>query len=105
MAKVQPSYFVLMNGLQGCYMPDYVSSPYMVTRRKDLVAAVRAYLEFNDYPLSYMKQIKWRNVWNHCKRHGASSLHFTIDVGNNYGVHFSGMTEEEFNRAEAEQDL
>lgn len=96
------AYFGLSYGLSGCYMPDSHAGAFAVSRRKDLVAIVRDALESYDLPKSAIHQVKWTRVWAHAKRHGLSSLHFSISHNGN-ALNFSGMTESEYQEA-AESD-
>ena len=96
-------YFGLSFGLAGCYMPDSHYGSYHVTTRKALIAYVKDALAFYDMPASCIHQVKWRErVWPHCKHHGASSLHFDITHKGN-ALHFGGLTEEEYEAANAEE--
>lgn len=100
MAKQHPAYFAVMFGLDGCYMPDSDFGHYAVTTRAELTAIMREALAFYDFPESAFGQVRWRNVWHHVKRHGASSLHFSITHKGN-AVQFAGLTEAEFEEREA----
>ena len=104
MSKQQTCYFALTNGLAGCYMPDSHWGEFAVTRRKDLIATVRDILDMLDAPKNAFKQVKWRNVWHHARRYGTSSLHFSIEISDGYVLSFHGLTEEEYNAAQAERD-
>ena len=94
----KPSYFGLSFGLAGCYMPDSHYGSFVVNTRRDMVATVRDALAFYEMPKSAIHQIKWLNVWRHAKRHGVSSLHFSIEHKGNC-LAFSGMTEAEYEMA------
>lgn len=108
MSKTQTCYFNLSYGLQGCYMPDSYFGPHCVTRRKDLVSAVRDTLEMlldqeGDRAVSScMRQVNWTRLWSQAKRSGTSSIHFCIATSEHNMLEFHGMTEEEF--VEAEKD-
>lgn len=88
-------FFAITSGLSGLYMPNS-AAVYCATRRRDLIDAIRSEVEFQGFPASAMRQIKWRDVWHHAKRHGTSSLHFSIDHGD-YEIAFHGLTEAEYN--------
>ena len=105
MSKAVNCYFTLTYGLQGCYMPDSHEGPYAVTRRKDLVSTVRYILDLYDAPKSAIKQVKWRDVWAHAKRHGTSSLHFCIATDQHNMLKFHGLTEEEYDRDAANNEI
>lgn len=96
-------------GMSG-YMPNTTSGPYSGTTRRDLVDLIREQFRLyadgeNDPPHSaLMRQVRVRNLWHHIARHGSSSAHFSIDIGNSEQICFSGLTEEEFSQQEAEQD-
>jgi hypothetical protein len=98
--------FTLTYGLQGCYMPDSHLGPYCVTRRKDLIEAVRDALTFYDVKNAKerLHSIFWRErVWPHIKQHGASSLHFCIPTDEHNMLEFHGLTTAEYNEAGAAQ--
>jgi len=92
--------FQLMNGLAGCYMPDHHSGPYVVTRRKDLIDAVRDQLAFLDMPKSAIRQVNWTRVWRFIKFAGdASQVHVTM-THKGYALELCGMTEGEADEME-----
>lgn len=96
MAKTQTCYFTFSHGLRGCYMPDSHSGAYAITRRKDLVDAIRSELEMYDAPASRIKTVGIKRLWSQAKRHGTSSIHFTVDTANGYGLNFHGLTQTEY---------
>lgn len=98
-------YFSLSNGLLGCYMPDSYQGPYAITRRKDLIAIVRDALDMLDAPKSAIRQVRWSHLWSIAKRHGTSSVHFSIETSKGYGLSFHGLTEAEYAEQEAAQDF
>lgn len=110
MTKPQTYYFTLTGGLQGCYMPDYHGGNYAVTRRKDLIGAIRDELEMlldqeGDRAVSScMRDVDWKRLWSQAKRHGTSSIHFCIATGEHTMLEFHGMTEAEYLEAEKEND-
>jgi hypothetical protein len=104
MAKAQTCYFSFSNGLRGCYMPDNYGGHYAVTRRKDLVDAIRNELDMLDAPKSALRQISIKRLWSQAKRYGTSSIHFTLDIGPGYGLNFHGLTETEYNEQESQND-
>jgi hypothetical protein len=110
MTKAATCYFTLTYGLQGCYMPDGSSGPYAVSRRKDLISAVRDTLEMlldqeGDRSVAgCMRQVDWTRLWSQAKRHGTSSIHFCIATSEHNMLEFHGMTESEFVEAEKEND-
>lgn len=94
--------FQLMNGLAGCYMPDHHSGPYEVTRRRDMIAAVREQLEWLEFPASTIRQVEWRRIWRAIKfAKSASSLHLTI-VHKGYCLELCGLTDAEAKEMENE---
>jgi hypothetical protein len=110
MAKTQICYFSLTSSLQGCYMPDAHWGAYAVSRRKDLIGAVRDTLnmildqEGDRAVSSAMRDVNWRSLWSQAKRHGTSSIHFCIETGEHTMLEFHGMTEAEYLEAEREND-
>jgi hypothetical protein len=97
-------YFALAGGLNGCYMPDSDFGHYAVTTRRDLMQAVRDALAFYDLPKSAMGEVKWKRVWDHAKRHGTSSLHFSVGNKQGFGVQFMGLTAAEYAEREERED-
>ena len=94
--------YTITSGLSGCYMPDNVSSPMVFTSRKELAAAIRAEIEYQDFPKSSFAQVRIRDLWRKIARIGsASSMHFSIDHGARE-IAFHGMTEDECNESLAE---
>ena len=110
MAKPATCYFTLTYGLQGCYMPDSHWGPHAVTRRKDLIGAVRAtldtllYQEGDRSVAGCMRQVDWKRLWSSAKRHGTSSIHFCIATGDHTMLEFHGMTEAEYLEVEKDND-
>lgn len=86
--------FQIMSGLPGC-LPNS-ADVYAYTTRREVVSAFRDYLEFQGLPAYLIHQIKWRDVWHHIKRYGASSLHLCVQHKNTV-VEFAGLTENEYN--------
>ncbi|MBR1173880.1 hypothetical protein JQ617_07935 [Bradyrhizobium sp. KB893862 SZCCT0404] len=97
MSRAATCYFTISYGLQGCYMPDSHFGPFAVTRRKDLVNAMRDALEFYEAPKSRLREVSWSKLWSTAKRHGTSSVHFCIATDDHNMVEFHGLTEAEFN--------
>lgn len=79
MTTTKPMYFTITSGLAGCYMPDSVDGPYMVTTRRELVDTFRAALDWNEFPKAKLHDIKWLEVWRHAKRHGLSVLTLSVE--------------------------
>lgn len=110
MSKTATCYFNLTFGLQGCYMPDSYYGPHAVSRRKDLVSAVRETLEMlldqeGDRSVAgCMRQVDWTRLWSQAKRHGTSSIHFCIATSKHNMLEFHGMTEAEYLEAEQAND-
>lgn len=110
MAKAATCYFNLTFGLQGCYMPDSSYGPHAVSRRKDLIGAVRDTLEMlldqeDDWSVARcMRDVNWTKLWSQARRHGTSSIHFCIATSKHNMLEFHGMTEEEYLEAEKAND-
>lgn len=95
MTKAADCYFALTHGLQGMYMPDSCGV-YHVTRRKDLIAAVREELKFHGAPSRAIYDADWTKIWHHAKRHGLSSTHLCIATGKHTMLELHGLTEAEY---------
>jgi hypothetical protein len=48
--------------------------------------------------------VKIRRLWRFISRHGSSSAHFNLDIGNGEYLFFSGLTEEEYLTQSAEEE-
>jgi hypothetical protein len=90
-------------GLSGCYMPDSNNGPYIFTRRKDLADCIRDQLDMFDMPASLIREVKLIRLWRHIKRYGSSTAHFHLSHGANT-LTFSGLTEEEADQMEKENE-
>jgi len=110
MTKTATCYFSLTSGLQGCYMPDAHWGAFAVTRRKDLINAVRDTLNMlldqeSDRPVARcLREVDWTKLWSQAKRHGTSSIHFCIATSEHNMLEFHGMTEAEYLETEKEND-
>jgi hypothetical protein len=102
MAKKIARYQVLF-GMPG-YMPDSNSGPYYAATRKELASLIRDQIEQFDLPKSLFKDVKLKQLWPFIARHGSSSAHITLYHGNNV-LEFVGLTEEEAERMERENDF
>ena len=98
-------YFALAGGLNGCYLPGSDFGHYAVTTRRDLMNAVRDALSSYDLPKSAMSEVKWKRVWAHAKRSGTSSISFSIGNKRGFGVQFMGLTKEEHDEREAQDNM
>ena len=83
-------------------MPDNVSGPYEFATRKHLAQAIRAELEYQDWPASLFREVKIRDLWRFIQRHGSSSAHFSISY-RAHEIAFHGLTEEEFRNANEQE--
>ena len=82
------------SGLSGCYMPDSVYGPIIWTTRREMMADIRAAIEFAEFPAYTIQQVKARKLWAFIKRNGSSVAHFSIShKGREIAYH--GLTEEE----------
>ena len=96
-------------GLRGCYMPNTTSGPYSGSTRRELANMIRDEIrlyskEYDAAEETLFRQVKINNLWHHVKRHGSSSAHFYIDLANGECIGFHGLTEDEFNHMEREND-
>jgi hypothetical protein len=95
--------YSISNGLDGCYMPDNVSGPYVGTTRRELVSIIKHQLEWLDWPSSLIREVKIKAIWRFIKAAKNSSVvHFSI-VHKGYALSFNGLTEEEARIMEEEQ--
>lgn len=90
--------YTVTNGLEGCYMPDSVSSPVEFRTRRDLVNDIRDEIELLGWPKSAIKQVKINRLWAHIKRWGSSSAHFSI-TRDGYELAYHGLTDAEYHAA------
>lgn len=90
-------------GLAGCYMPDTVGGPYVITRRRDLAALIRDELAFYGLPASLIRDVRVKRLWAHIKRHGSSSAHFSLTHGAN-ALSFHGLTKAEAEAMERDNE-
>jgi len=83
-------------------MPNSVSAPQAYHSRRELADAIREEIECQGFPKSAFAQAQVRNLWRKIVHaDNASSMHFSIEHGA-YEIAFHGMTEEEFDEAEAQ---
>jgi hypothetical protein len=90
-------------GLSGCYMPDSVSGPVEFDTRKTLADFIRSEIETYEMPAKLFREVKLRKLWSFIARNGSSVAHFSLHHGANV-LHFEGLTEAEFQAAEASCD-
>jgi hypothetical protein len=57
-----------------------------------------------DAPACRFDDVKIRRLWRFIARHGSSSAHFNLDIGNGEYLFFSGLTEEEYLTQSAEEE-
>lgn len=95
--------YTVTNGLAGCYMPDCHHGAIEFTTRKALADYIRYEIESLEFPANTFAQANLRNVWRHIARYGSSSAHFSIQH-NGYELAFHGLTDAEFEQAQAEND-
>jgi hypothetical protein len=95
--------YSISNGLAGCYMPDNVSGPYTGTTRRELARMIRDAVEMMDWPASVANSIKLRPLWSFIKARGSSCAHFSI-ARDGYELTFHGLTEEEANEMDRDND-
>ncbi len=103
MAKNVARYSVTF-GLKGCYMPDSSSGPYEFTRRKDFAEFIRDELRQYDMPACRFRDVGMRSLWRMIQKHGSSAWHFSLDAGEHNELSFHGLTEEEFNEMDKENE-
>jgi hypothetical protein len=91
-------------GLQGCYMPDSITGPYIGNTRRELVSMVVDALGLHDMAKSKVKAVGVARIWSHIKRHGPSVAHFSIADGDHNALSFHGLTEAEAVAMDAENE-
>jgi hypothetical protein len=92
----KPTYrYAITSGLHGCYMPDTHWGAYEGHRRKDLADLIRDHLRLADMPACLFERVAITSLWKAVKKHGSSSMHFTI-VHKDYELAFHGLTEKEY---------
>ncbi|HEV2548443.1 MAG TPA: hypothetical protein VGU20_13975 [Stellaceae bacterium] len=82
-------------GLAGCYLPDSHDGVHEFNTRRDLAAFIRDELERYEFPKAHFAQAHVLHLWKRIKRHGSSSMHFSI-FHREHVLSFHGLTEEEF---------
>lgn len=92
---MKTAYFGLSFGVNSSCMPESYCGAYSVTTRKEIMAAVRDALALYELPKSLERQIKWKHVFNHAKRHGLSVYHFSLNHKSGC-LNFHGMTQAEY---------
>lgn len=109
MARYHWRYSVTV-GLAGCYTPNYHGGAHEGTTRRGLADYIRDQIQMfadqEDDPSeeSLFRQVRINNLWQHVKRHGSSSAHFSIDIGRGEEIAFNGLTEDEFNEMQAHDE-
>jgi len=89
-------HYAVTNGLSGCYMPDTHWGAHEGTTRRELVDLIAEHLRMLDVAPSRVRQVKVSRLWSFIKRHGSSTAHFAIDIGDGQELAFHGLTEEEY---------
>lgn len=92
--------YTVTSGLAGCYMPDSVSGPLAFSTRAELADFIRYEIEAQEFPKSSFAQAHIRGIWRRIAKFGSSVQHFSIEH-NGREIAFHGLTEEEFEQAEA----
>jgi hypothetical protein len=87
-------------GLSGCYLPDSVYGPVVWTKRREMMADIRATIEFAGFPAYCIRQVKARRLWQFIKRNGSSVAHFSISH-NGREIAYHGLTEAEAEEMES----
>jgi hypothetical protein len=91
----------------GC-LPDSTYGLVYAPRRKDLAEAIRDVIAFYDLPARRFREVRIRRLWRYIRQWGSSCAHFSIECRESehdlYSVHFSGLTEEEYNEIEAAEE-
>jgi hypothetical protein len=104
MSKRPTFRYSLMRGLSGCYMPDSHSGPFVGHTRGELASIIRDELAFMEWPKHHIRNIHLRNIWKNIVKYGSSSIHFSI-YHRGMVLEFVGLTEEESNQMESENDF
>lgn len=93
--------YSITSGLAGCYMPDNGPQAIEAYTRKELAGIIRSEIEMQDFPANTFSQVNIRRLWRFIVRNGSSVAHFRIEHKGRE-IAFSGLTEEEYNAAPAE---
>ena len=100
----KPYRFSIMSGMDG-YMPNYTSGPFIVHTRKDFAAILRDELEMLNYPANRIRDFGIRRAWRFVQNVGdGSSCHLSCDDHNHECLRVNGLTEQEYDEMEAQQD-
>ncbi len=91
-----PTYFVMMRGLRGCYMPDDVAH-YKADNYKEFCSLIRYEIEFNEAKSTGQIPFAWKHLHNGDWREVCVA---TSRDSDGYGILVSRCTEQEFNEAE-----
>ena len=94
--------YAIYNGMPG-YMPNSHWGAHEAATRRDLAALIRYHLDMLDAPACRFADVNIRRLWRFISRHGSSSAHFSLDIGNGEYLYFSGLTEEEYNQQNEEE--
>lgn len=103
MARKPIARYTVTAGLSGCYMPDAHYGSDEFHRRTELADAIRCYIDMQDFPKSAFTQANIIQLWQFIKRNGSSSAHFRI-THKQFEIAFHGLTEDEFNEAQREEE-
>ncbi len=102
----QTSYkFSINSGMPG-YMPNYQAGPYCAATRAKLAEILRTELEMLNYPASRFADFNVRRMWGFIQHaRSGSSCHSSCDSHNGEHMEICGMTDAEYDEAEANQDM
>lgn len=100
-----PYKFQVMSGIPG-YMPNYHGGPYIARTRKDLAGQLREELEMLNYPANRFSDFNIRRMWRLVQfAKSGSGCHASCDEHNGKQMEICGLTDDEFDEMEAQEDF
>lgn len=95
--------YAVTYGLLGCYMPDSGPDTVAFSTRRDMAAYLRSELAFYEMPLRLLRDVRLRRLWGFISRNGSSVAHFSLEH-KGCSLRFDGLTEEEWNEYNPDED-
>lgn len=100
-----PYKFCILSGMPG-YMPNHHSGALIAYTRRDFAEIVRSELEVLDYPANRFHDFNIRRMWRFIQNAGSgSSCHSSCEPHNGEQIEICGLTDDEFDAMEREQDV
>lgn len=90
------AYFGLSIGQAGC-IPDSYFGAYGINTRRELTQAFADAVDFYGLPKAVLRDVSFKRLWDHAKRHGLSVVHHEYASPSMACVlNLHGMTEAEY---------